>query len=235
MEIFSDLDAGTWIATLGALAICAYIAINDLMRWRQKLPVRARLKRLFLWSFAVLCAAAAVDTYSDSSVAPRLSLTGSLRIIRDEYRGKGGYLTLACLEPCTKSIPLLDIGHNAAKQIATYPRGYVFSLRYLDEPNEMSAGIYASKIVDIFDSENGNSIYHFDASLHSERIGFLAADAFLFLSTGLLAVRLAGLVPDTEDDYENFRTSSDDATGGDSAEITSLGLNSSNDENASEK
>ena len=46
--MFRDVGAAVLITSFLALAICAWIAIVDVRRYQQRLPVRAGLKRLTL-------------------------------------------------------------------------------------------------------------------------------------------------------------------------------------------
>lgn len=233
MIFFSDLDRLTWALSIVALAVSATVIAVDIRDWRAKFPIRSRGKRVLLWGFAAVCSIVGLDTIDSASDAPHLYCSGSPSVVRVRTGRSGDTWLVRVRNAGSTEAPLLSL-HDARAIVAfrEHRRDATISFGYLNEPYFNQSGAAEFKVVDMADGDTGEPFYHFDTRSHPYRVAALFASAILLFLTELLNNRLSDLLPDTEDDYENYRDSRNSkATVSD---LTSLNLDDSNDQNRSQ-
>ena len=229
--LFEDLDTSTWMMSIASLAISLFIIGTDIYNWRQKIPIGSRRARIALLGLAFFCAAGVYETISNASDAPRIPVSGMITTIREVYLGHSRYWYLAHVIGADGLSKELNFDSNALRVIKEHSRSTSYNVTYLDDPDEYydhGKQHFWFKVVDITNAETGESYYHFDTRHHPVRVAFYLGDTVLLIVVSILVGRLSDASPDTEDDYENYRSADDNKSAG--TELTSLDLNSSRDE-----
>lgn len=195
--MFREVGSTVWIASILALGICAWIAIVDVRRWQQRLPVRAGLKRLFLWAAAAVFIFWIAKAWSDASNIPHATTTGPVIPVQKAiYHGDREGM-IACVQDC-KSV-LLNFDPEATIAVREYPPGTPFKIGFLDERKEVYPNVFGFEVVDVWDSSGNAEFYHFDTGYHPVRLILMGMDALILLLCGVLCSRLAEAELDPED------------------------------------
>ena len=195
--MFQDVGTAVWVTSLLALAICAWIAVVDVRRWQQRLPVRAGLKRLFLWAGAAIFVFWMAQNWSNASGVPHATTTGPVISVQKAlYHGDREGM-IACVQDC-KSV-LLNFDPEATAAVREYPPGTPFKIGFLDERKEVYPNVFGFEVVDVWDAAGNAEFYHFDTRYHPTRLILLGMDALILILTGVMCTRLAEAELDPED------------------------------------
>jgi hypothetical protein len=195
--MLQDVGTVTGITSILVLGICAWVAIVDVRRWQQRLPVRAGLKRLFLWAGAAVFVFWIAQALSNTSGVPHASTTGPVISVQKAlYHGDREGM-IACVQDC-KSV-LLNFDPEATKAVREYPPGTPFKIGFLDERKEVYPNVFGFEVVDVWDASGNAEYYHFDTSYHPVRLILLGMDALILILCGVLCTRLAEAELDPED------------------------------------
>jgi len=195
--MFQDVGTAVWVTSLLALGICAWIAIVDVRRWQQRLPVRAGLKRLFLWAGAAVFVFWMAQNWSNASGVPHATTTGPVISVQKAlYHGDREGM-IACVQDC-KSV-LLNFDPEATAAVREYPPGTPFKIGFLDERKEVYPNVFGFEVVDVWDASGNAEFYHFDTRYHPVRLILLGMDALVLILTGVMCTRFAEAELDPED------------------------------------
>src|SRR5258707_9785254 len=195
-----DVGTITWIASLLVFGICAWISLADVSRWRQRLPVRAGVKRLFCWASAAVFVFWVAHSWSNASSVAHSTTTGAVTSIQIALYHGDRQGMIACVEDC-KMVPL-NFDPDATKAIREYPPGTPFKIGYLDQRKEVYPNVFGFDVVDVWDASGNQELYHFDTELHPARLFLLGMDALVLLLCGVLCSRLADAEVDPEAEAE---------------------------------
>jgi hypothetical protein len=199
--MFQDVGTTTWIASLIVLGVCAWIALVDVSRWRQRLPVQVGLKRLFLWAGAAVFIFWLAHNWSNASGVPHSTTTGAvISVQRALYHGDREGM-IACVEDC--KMVLLNFDPDATKAVREYPPNTAFKIGYLNERKEVYPNVFGFEVVDVWDGSGNLELYHFDTSYHAMELILLGMDALVLILCGVLCTRLADAELDPEAEAES--------------------------------
>src|ERR1700738_4086116 len=194
--MFQDVGIATWIASLLVLGICGWIAIVDVRRWQERLPVQVGLKRLFLWAAAGVFVFWMAHNWSNASGLPHATTTGAVISVQKAlYHGDREGM-IACVQDC-KSV-LLNFDPEATRAVREYPPGTAFKIGFLDERKEVYPNVFGFEVVDVWDASGNQELYHFDTRFHAVQLILLGMDALILILCGVLLTRLADVEIDPE-------------------------------------
>jgi hypothetical protein len=194
--MFRDVGIPIWIASLLVLGICAWIAIADVRRWQERLPVRVGIKRLFLWACAAVFVFWLAHDWSNASAIPHATTTGAVTPVQKAlYHGDREGM-IACVQDC-KSV-LLNFDPDATKAVREFPPGTAFKIGFLDERKEVYPNVFGFEVVDVWDASGNQELYHFDTRFHRAQLTLLGLDAVVLILCGVLLTRLADAELDPE-------------------------------------
>ena len=234
MTFLSDLDSLTWALSVAALATSIAVIGLDLRDWRAKYPILSRGKRVLLWSFAAVCAIAGIDTVGDASDAQHLYCSGLPFVVRVRSSGRSGDTWLVRVKNAgIAESPLLAL-HDPRCIVAfrEHRKDLSITFGYLNAPHQNSSGVPEFKVVDMIDASENQTFYHFDTRSHPYRVAVLFGSALLLFLTELFNQRWSDALPDTEDDYENYRDRPDSQAN--ASDLTSLHLTDSSEKDSSQ-
>lgn len=234
MTFLSDLDGLTWALSIAALTVSTLVIGVDIRDWRAKFPILSRGKRVLLWSFAAGCAVVGADTIGNASDVQHLYVSGLPRLVRVRESGRSGdtWLVRAVNAGTTESVLLAVHDSEAIVAYREHRKDLPITFGYLNEPYYSRSGTAEFRVVDMADSKTGESFYHFDTRSHPYRVTVLFASALLLFLTELLNNRLSDALPDTEDDYENYRDARNSRAA--PSDLTSLHLDASKENGSSQ-
>jgi hypothetical protein len=194
--MFRDVGTTTWIASLFVFALCAWIAVSDLRRWRERLPVQVGLKRLFLWACAAVFVFWLAHDWSNASTIPHATTTGAVTSVQKAlYHGDREGM-IACVQDC-KSV-LLNFDPDATKAVREFPSSTPFKIGFLDERKEVYPNVFGFEVVDVWDASGNQELFHFDTRFHPLQLILLGLDAVVLILCGILLTRLADAEIDPE-------------------------------------
>jgi hypothetical protein len=195
--MLQEVGTGTWITSLFVLGLCAWIAIVDVRRWQQRLPVRAGLKRLFLWAGASVFVFWMAQAWSNASSVPHASTTGPVISVQKAlYHGDREGM-IACVQDC-KSV-LLNFDPEATQAVREWPPGTPLKIGFLDQRKEVYPNVFGFEVVDVWDAAGNAEYYHFDTSYHPVKLILLGMDALILFLCGVMCSRLAEAELDPEE------------------------------------
>lgn len=224
-----DVGTTTWVASILVVGVCAWIALVDVRRWRQRLPVQVGLKRLFLWAGAAVFTFWAAHDWSNASNVTHSVTTGPvISVQRALYHGDREGM-IACVDDC-KSV-LLNFDPDATKAVREYPPGTPLKIGFLDERKEVYPNVFGFDVVDVWDAGGNAELYHFDTSFHVARLVLMGIDAVLLILCGILCSRLADteIDPEAEDESDYDQTQTPTPATFRRREIPALNLSSARD------
>ena len=199
-NMFQDVGTATWIASLFVIGICAWIAIVDVRKWRQRLPVRVGLKRLFLWAAAAVFVFWMAHNWSNATGVQHATTTGAVTSVQRAFYHGDREGMIACVQDC-KSV-LLNFDPDATKAVRELPPNTAFKIGFLDERKEVYPNVFGFDVVDVWDASGNLELYHFDTRFHPVRLILLGMDAVILILCGVLCTRLSDAELDPEAEAE---------------------------------
>lgn len=199
--MLQDVGTTTWIASLFVLVLCAWIALVDVTRWRQRLPVQIGIKRLLLWGGAAVFVFWGAHTWSNATGVTHSVTTGPvISVQRALYHGDREGM-IACVEDC-KSV-MLNFDPDATQAVREYPTGTPLKIGFLDERKEVYPNVFGFEVVDVWDASGNQELYHFDTAFHPIRVILMGVDALVMFLCGVLCSRIADAEVDPESDADS--------------------------------
>lgn len=198
--MLQDVTLSLWMVTIAAVAAFAWIAFVDLPRWRKRMRVPVTLKRMLLWGGAVCLAGWAMEIWSNGSGAAHVLTSGAVQRVKQQFYHAGREGMIACVEDCRTT--LLNFDPDATEAVKDNSPGTVLKIAYLDRRKEISSRTYGYDVVDIWDAQTGQNLFHVDTGAHPQRLLLLIADAMLLLVGASLCARMSRTEPDPEEEAE---------------------------------
>lgn len=197
--MFEDAGMGAWVATLAVVLTCAWLALGLLQRRREGKPTRLRLKRFLIWNFSLAVLAFLVwlgETWAHATATPHVITQGSIQVMqRIVYRGDEVGI-IGCVPDCKQG--LLNFTPQAVQSMGGRAQNAPVKVAFLEQPKEISKGMFGFDVVDIWDSKTGQSLYHVDTAYHPLQTVLLLIDV---LALATMAWICAGL-PEAEPEEE---------------------------------
>ena len=175
-------DRAALAVTIGIGVLCAWILLAYVQPKRP--VVRPHLKRLLMWTMAVVLVFWAASGFGDVTNAPHGVATGVLRTVQTTtYRGDRHGM-IACIEDCRTL--LLNFDSYATKIVQNRPVGWRFRVGFLEQRKEIAPQMSGFDVVDLWDGVTDEQLFHVDTKVHWPRVGLLLLSAVMLIVTGYL-------------------------------------------------